>query len=363
MAGLSQHPQYSIPSTIPSQFVGTPTRPMSGSGITGDIMSCNCENQEGFMSSVPNIASPTICESGHEVLGQSISESMRQNIECLPTMSESVHDVLGNNISQSMRQKIARGEYVDLAHLITKTNSGKTALVLNDEGEIVTREKLTHSVLTIDSWTDAFLVYISIYLRGHPERVQEMLKYMHTIRLAASRGYGWSSYDEQFRLKRSLDPSSSWSSVDFELWLIHMADGKSVTKPSIKLTGKCFDFNYKGYCSKTSCQYWHNCMSCAGNHPVVACNVQNTQNTSRRFFEGSVQQRPIGFPRNSYRWGNPLNNSVNQSRPFLQGGNNRYSNSMYDNVGPRQGNIQRFGKRSFDNQNASFRGRGQQYRN
>ncbi|KAK6184604.1 hypothetical protein SNE40_007047 [Patella caerulea] len=146
MAELAQHPQYGLPSTIPSQFVGTPTRPMSGSCITGDIMSSNCENQEGIMSSVPNIASPTICESGHEVLGQSISQSMRQNIESLPTMSESVHDVLGNNISQSISQKIARGEYVDLSHLITKTNSVKTALVLNDEGEIVTREKLTYKV-------------------------------------------------------------------------------------------------------------------------------------------------------------------------------------------------------------------------
>ena len=37
-------------------------------------------------------------------------------------------------------------------------------------------------------------------------------KYMHTVRMAASRGYslGWVNYDEQDRLRKATSPSSSW---------------------------------------------------------------------------------------------------------------------------------------------------------
>ena len=44
------------------------------------------------------------------------------------------------------------------------------------------------------------------------------------VRLGASRcaNLGWKMYDEQFRLRKAQDPASSWSLVDYELWLIYM---------------------------------------------------------------------------------------------------------------------------------------------
>jgi hypothetical protein len=38
---------------------------------------------------------------------------------------------------------------------------------------------------TIEKWTDAFIVYISIYTFAHPEKYQALLKYMHIVRLGA----------------------------------------------------------------------------------------------------------------------------------------------------------------------------------
>ena len=35
---------------------------------------------------------------------------------------------------------------------------------------------------TIEKWTDAFTVYISIYTSAHPEKYQALLKYMHIVR-------------------------------------------------------------------------------------------------------------------------------------------------------------------------------------
>ena len=52
---------------------------------------------------------------------------------------------------------------------------------------------------------------------------------MHDIRLAASRqGHtGWAKYDEQFRLKKERYPTSSWGEVDFELWVMLIAQDQS----------------------------------------------------------------------------------------------------------------------------------------
>ena len=72
------------------------------------------------------------------------------------------------------------------------------------------------------AWTSAFLIYASIYLSYHPHRTQGILKYMHTVRSAASRfgGYGWRQYDINFRMRQQRAPQRSWSLIDGELWYL-----------------------------------------------------------------------------------------------------------------------------------------------
>jgi len=69
----------------------------------------------------------------------------------------------------------------------------------------------------------AFIIFTSVYCLSHPARV-ELLKYKHMARLGAKRcsGLGWKINDEQFRLRKPLDPTSSWSVVDSDLWLLYM---------------------------------------------------------------------------------------------------------------------------------------------
>ena len=54
-----------------------------------------------------------------------------------------------------------------------------------------------------------FLVYISIFCTtAHSTVFQDLLKYMHSIRLGGKRSaLGWKSYNEQFRLRMSQDPA------------------------------------------------------------------------------------------------------------------------------------------------------------
>jgi hypothetical protein len=62
-----------------------------------------------------------------------------------------------------------------------------------------------------------------IYCSVHTDRFNELLKYMYTIRLGSKRmsGSGWIQYDEQYRLRKAMNPSSSWSIMDSELWLLY----------------------------------------------------------------------------------------------------------------------------------------------
>jgi hypothetical protein len=66
------------------------------------------------------------------------------------------------------------------------------------------------------------MIYASLMLEKFPNKGLEFFKYMHTVRMAASRGYFlvWVNYDEQYRFRKATSPSSSCGVVDMELWML-----------------------------------------------------------------------------------------------------------------------------------------------
>ena len=92
------------------------------------------------------------------------------------------------------------------------------------------------SINSIHSWSTAFMIFMNIMHEKWPFKAQEYLKYMQCIRLAASRGYniGWIAYDEQYRLKKTRLPFSSWALIDQELWVLYVATN-SVSHPTAEL--------------------------------------------------------------------------------------------------------------------------------
>ena len=77
----------------------------------------------------------------------------------------------------------------------------------------------------IGSWTDAFLNYAKILVENHTTMASELFTYMSIIRGALAdatfdRVY---MYDQQFRLRKSLNPTRPWSQVDGVLWLRFIA--------------------------------------------------------------------------------------------------------------------------------------------
>jgi hypothetical protein len=72
---------------------------------------------------------------------------------------------LGAHVSQTHKNKIINGEYIDLALLLENTtiSEKQEKQIVIIYGVLATRDNTKQIINTISKWTDAFIVYISIY--------------------------------------------------------------------------------------------------------------------------------------------------------------------------------------------------------
>jgi len=90
------------------------------------------------------------------------------------------------------------------------------------KGRLCIEKRSSGVELSINDWTSAFMVYMSVYIEKYRTQGQELLKYMRDIRLAASRSENWAVYDEQFSLKIEKNPNLSLGNIPGEYWLLHV---------------------------------------------------------------------------------------------------------------------------------------------
>ena len=95
--------------------------------------------------------------------------------------SKASDDYLALNVSPNLRQNIIAGEYVDLANLLINSQAAQSEgqQLVFVKGEIVVEKKSKNKIYNIESWTDAFLIFSSIYRAAHPESYPDLLKYMN----------------------------------------------------------------------------------------------------------------------------------------------------------------------------------------
>ncbi|KAK3098874.1 hypothetical protein FSP39_023886 [Pinctada imbricata] len=214
---------------------------------------------------------PSLLASGQ---GSSTNQSIVcDNDDIQPIIS--IHSQIGSHVPESTRKKIISGEYVDLSILLNKTPETNPDQILTiKNGSLISKPKHVNKINDIEKWTDAFLIYASIYASVHTDKFQGLLKYMQNVRTGASRspGLGWRHYDEQFRLKMTMQPELYWGSIDYELWLLYLPShqAQAQAQPQFQRL-KCYDFNNKGYCGRHPCPYTHACIKCNGNHSSSVC--------------------------------------------------------------------------------------------
>lgn len=233
-------------------------------------------------------------------------------------------DKLGSHVPESLKTKIKQNEYVNFSSLIKGPveldmfDAGVT-LGLDNSLNLVTRPRVqTDKISSIEKWSDAFLVFSSIYLSAHQEHTQDILHYMYVIREAASNfgGTFWRTYDEQFRLRQATE-FMPWSSINSDLWLRCFSGAARTQSSSDNMPAKqnqskppCIDYN-KGYCKWVNCRYPHICSICfTQQHGRWQCKANNDQSSnSSNSFRGSFRG-----PNHRSNWRSPSRGSFRGQR-------------------------------------------------
>lgn len=160
-------------------------------------------------------------------------------------------------------------------------------LSIDKEGRIVQRAvpKAT-TELTIEQWSSAFLVFMSVFLQSHPDQTQPLLAYAELIRGAVANFLGgtWRHYDAQFRSRLEADPTHPWGVIDNQLWLTLLSKPEPIlvnVKASTAPEGKkpsprwSFFFNSRKGCLRKPCGFDHKCSRCGSlSHSTVHCTQQ-----------------------------------------------------------------------------------------
>lgn len=138
-----------------------------------------------------------------------------------PIFLQSITHQLAITVSQNIKTEIINASYVDITLLPNNTHVDPTEKTqfMSMKGVSLLSEKLLNllSKLThTEKWTDAFLIYASIYCAVNLNSLQGLFKYIHDVRWGASRvgDLGFKSYHEQFRLCHSIDPTIPWGNID-----------------------------------------------------------------------------------------------------------------------------------------------------
>lgn len=231
----------------------------------------------------------------------------------------SVCNDLSLHIPKKLKEQIWQGEFIDLSILLQKEEDGQQSIKLVNGELVISNAIKKNTVLNIERWTDAFLIYIHIMVTKSPLLAKHLLQYLNTIRLAAKRNpSGWAQYDKMFRRNIAQHPGTPWSVIDAELWLITMTANHNAFVPQYT-QNICFDYNTKGFCNKPGCFYQHKCKKCRGNHPSYVCRAPSirpdlgrgstsiTNSFRPRLFRPEIQprfqpnQKPFGIRSNTNR--------------------------------------------------------------
>ena len=209
--------------------------------------------------------------------------------------------LVASHLDQTTHEKIINGEYVDFARLIPRDrvlseDDNRMQLVMrgNQSFWVPISQSEATAINSFGKWEQAFRVFSDVYTRVHPERASELVQYNHVIH-TASMAYVWDnvySYDKEFRLHLSRNPTRSWALLLQQAWSLRLKDrlrfeNNITPERNNSGGGGCKRFNWGRCTYGANCRYEHRCFYCGKiGHGVVACRQlkfdRNDRNSDRR---------------------------------------------------------------------------------
>lgn len=169
---------------------------------------------------------------------------------------------------------------MELSQILDDPSDTKYTLHLEQGGGVGLTQGSNNKFLTIESWTDTFSIFSSVYRQNYPECTEGLATYQHVIRNIARSGGNWYTYDCNFRRLKQTASDLEWEALEQELYCMAMAPHRKSnstnrfhsSKPNNNFrpqTCHCYKYNKGNHCE--GCKYPHVCSKCGGKNPVFKC--------------------------------------------------------------------------------------------
>ena len=186
---------------------------------------------------------------------------------------------LHSRVPMKTKEKIWNNEFVELSTLYDDEIDDITISVKS--GKVTTASSSKRKLMTIEQWTDAFNVYMSVYRIKFPEQSEHLSTYLNTVRKISNEKGHWHYYDTNFR-KVKQDIGLQWNQIHSELYVTALTrkqkqpfrSGRDLpssggSRQTVTIKGTCNRFNRGSDCP--GCDYKHICKHCGGKHPGFKC--------------------------------------------------------------------------------------------
>lgn len=123
---------------------------------------------------------------------------------------------LYTQINGKLQEKISANEFVDMADILDPPSDLEPYdfhLSVKHNGRVGLSSGKKKKYLTIETWTDAFIIFSFVLRQGNKGKSD-----MNLIRSLHKDGGDWYNYDATFRKAKQADISLSWRQVDQVLY-------------------------------------------------------------------------------------------------------------------------------------------------
>ena len=166
------------------------------------------------------------------VLGENLDEPLRWVMQSFSSVP------LGSLVDPKLKATIWAKQFVEL-ELLAAESTPQTLFMLDAQTSkpvVEVRDQPTKKITNIEQWTDAFLLYIAIYLERHPVDTPDILKYLQIIRTMSADAHSKLSlsYDRNF-LKLRARNSMPWCNIHQELFHHVTCDANKAQEPKQRI--------------------------------------------------------------------------------------------------------------------------------
>ncbi|XP_056003560.1 uncharacterized protein LOC130049684 [Ostrea edulis] len=250
-------------------------------------------------SKQPSDSTSSVAKLVNALLNQDEGEPATAQVRNVISLSDGIPP--GAATSQRLKAKVWASQFIDLSLLLQRREEPISLSITTGSVTVQQRHSKPKAPLSIQQWTDAFLIFMGIYIEKFPDQAPHLLKYCYYIReLSKLLGdKAWSVYDENFRmLKKSTD--FPWQKPVEELRIKAASTHYQLQQPFRSSTGNkpikfCYAFNNGDQCIHNPCPCTHKCQACSGSHARVNCRVRKQKQPTNSTAKSSSSTQSASF--------------------------------------------------------------------